>query len=156
MKLAKKTRRRIYEAQGKPVEITWPTSAPEAMKGHRYPVYTKEGRAFQIRVEAIKRGATTKCVVKIDADPFRPMFGLAGQRNDAGDYESEPERVSAEYEARRALEGRTKTGILGLEHRITEAKDRKELRIGEQGNSRAARAVARHQRSIERRLADSA
>lgn len=41
MKLSKATRKKLYDAQGKPVQITWPEDAPEPRKGKRYAVYTE-------------------------------------------------------------------------------------------------------------------
>lgn len=148
MKLPKTARRRLYEASGKPILVTWPVDAPPPRKGKRYPVHNEEGnKAFQIRVEGRKGD---KALVRIDADPFRPMFGLAGQRNDAGDYESEPERVSAEYEARRALEGRTKTGILGAEHRLAHEQLQDEARLVKgkaSGQEKTVKTLERVQRA---------
>jgi len=152
MKLAKVTRRRLYEAGIKPVWIAWPESAPAASRGRRYPVYDKEARiAFQIRVEAVKRGAQIKALVKIDADPHRPMFGLKGVRTDEG-YESEPERVSKEFEDQAALTGRAKSVLLSAGHRLSEAHEAKATRAAEPAPSRATKAVLRHQQSLAKQV----
>lgn len=139
MKLAKVTRRRLYEAGVKPVWIAWPESAPEASRGRRYPVYDKEARiAFQIRVEAVKRGAQIKALVKIDADPHRPMFGLKGVRTDEG-YESEPERVSKEFEDQRGVIGQAKTQRLGKAKRGIERPG--EGKLATQSRERSERSL---------------
>lgn len=150
MKLAKVTRKRLREAQGKPIECKWPASAPEALSGHKYPVYGKDGFLFQVRVEAVKRrqsnGETvTHATIVIDADPHRPMVGLQGVRREDGSYESEPERVDAAFEEKRAMEGRAKTGILGQSQRSLGEVRQNGGRLGKEA---AARAHRRHEQAV--------
>lgn len=125
MKLAKKTRKALYEAAPKPVEITWPQDAPEPSWGHRYPVYTEEGNyAFTVLLEGSQKGSyETKATVRIDTDPVRVLPGLPGVRTETGDYETEPERVDRAYEDRLAMLGQAKAALQGAEHRF-DAKQR--------------------------------
>jgi hypothetical protein len=112
MKLPTRTRKRIRTAGGKPVRINWPEDAPECLSGHKYAVYNDAGRyQFRVRVLSSARwdeGSGTKpevkATVRIDQDSVRRLPGLSGQRNEAGDYEDEPERVPAAYESQLAVE----------------------------------------------------
>ena len=151
MKLAKVTRKRLYAAEGKVIAITWPESAPRAVSGRRYPVYGSGGKLFDIHVERVKNGATIKAWVRMDADPFRPMVGIQGIRNENGDYESEPERVSVEFERELAFRAMPASALLTAERRHESALDGKERKIG--SSPRAERAIARQKRSMERRKA---
>lgn len=115
MNLPKPTRKKLYTAKG-PVWIEWPQGSPDPHPGRRYPVYSEEdgSKLFSVRVESTKaRG--TKAKVKIDNDPVRVLPGLQGTHNEQGDYESEPERVSAEYEKQLALEANQRTAIIRAE-----------------------------------------
>jgi hypothetical protein len=144
MKLTKRTREKLYAAQGKPISITWPQDSPDPHKGKRYPVYGEGGKLFTIRVEGSKRlKYGTKAIVRIDNDPVRLLAGLPGVRNEQGDYVDEPERVSEEYEAQIALEGRAKTIVQGAELR---------QEAGRQGREQSIPASNRSQRAKERRL----
>lgn len=149
MKLAKVTRKRLRDAQGKPIWVTWPKSAPEPYKGHRYPVFGKDGRLFDIRIEAVKRRSTIKVLIVIDGDPHRPMVGIQGTRNEQGDYESEPERVDKSTEQRYGVEAMAKTALLGAERRRESASEGKEATLAT--SHRSERAKARHKRSLEGR-----
>jgi hypothetical protein len=151
MRLPKPTRTKLYKAKGKPIWISWPSSAPEPKAGKTYRVSLKQ-QSFAILVEQTKERGT-KALVKIEDDPRRFLHGLNGIRNAAGDYESEPERVSHEYEALLAAEGHQKTVLQSAEQRMRSSQRRKELRAPEQRSLRATRTVERHQRAIERRLA---
>jgi hypothetical protein len=105
VKLAKQTRERLYKAQGRAIEITWPQDGPDPRKGKRYAVYGENEKVFTIRVEKL-RSRGEKALVRIDDDPVRVLQGLSGQRNELGDYEDEPERVSEEVEAELAIHAR--------------------------------------------------
>lgn len=110
MKLHKKTRERLRAASPKPVEFKW-NQDEDPKRGKVYRVYGSDPHKplFNIRVEGVKG---QKVVARIDADPYRPMVGLKGQRNELGDYEDEPERVSAEWEAELAMRASGKTAIV--------------------------------------------
>lgn len=152
MKLNKCIRKRLYEASGKPVWIPWPSSAPDPKAGKTYRVAMKEQRSFTILVEkTMERG--TRALAKIDNDRPEILHGLKGTWNEFGDYAPEPERVGGEYEARLVIEGRAKTVLQGSEQRLKVSVERKRARAQEKRTPRATRAIERHQRSIERRLA---
>lgn len=141
MNLPKKTRKKLYEAKG-PIWIAWPEGT-DPHPGRRYPVHSEEdgSRLFSVRVEKTKdRGS--KARVKIDNDPVRILPGLQGTHNEQGDYESEPERVSSEYEAKLCLEASAPTAMLGAAHRDVSAAmgSKKE---GKQARERVARAQKR-------------
>lgn len=142
MKLTKKTRKRLYEAEGKPIQIAWPEDAPLPSWGHRYPVYSEKGDyAFTVRLEGSHRGPyETKATVRIDNDPSRVLPGLNGVRTAAGDYETEPEQVDREYEDRLAMVGRSKTIMLGVVQReVTKAESSGEGKRAEEHVARAER-----------------
>lgn len=130
MRLHKKTRLRLYTAEG-PTSFKWPQDAPEPISGHKYPVYGKgPKKLFSLRVEAVKRlSGGFKVTGTIDNDPFRPMVGIEGVRNEQGDYQPEPERIDEVTENRYAMEGRTKTGELGAEHRVGAKRASKERQL---------------------------
>lgn len=126
MRLPKPTRKLLASAEGKTREIPWPPSAPEAVRGRKYPIHNKDGhKAFEIRLESVSRTPEGIVVVaKVDGDPFRPMIGLKGTRSEQGDYQSEPERVDARTETLLAQDGRQKTTLAGASNR----QDAKEAR----------------------------
>lgn len=117
MNIPKQDRKKLYE--GKPVTIDWPTDAPEPHAGKRYAVYSEEDgtKLFSIRLESSKRSryGTTRATVKIDNDPVRVLPGLPGVRAEDGSYETEPERVSGEYEGKLSLEASQRTAVLKAE-----------------------------------------
>ena len=128
MNFPKKTRKALYEAKG-PIWINWPEGT-DPHPGKRYAVYSEEdgSRLFSVRVEKTKeRGA--KALVRIDNDPVRILPGLQGVRNEQGNYEPEPERIDEVTENRYAMEGRTKTGELGAEHRVGAKRASKERQL---------------------------
>jgi hypothetical protein len=131
MKLDKQTRKALYKAAPKAIEITWPQDAPLPSWGHRYPVYTEEGNyAFTVRLEASHKGSyETKATVRIDKDPARILVGLNGVRREDGGYETEPERVDQDYEERLAMTGSAKTAISGAEHRLEARRQSNEAKV---------------------------
>jgi hypothetical protein len=141
MNLPKATRRKLYEAKG-PLWIEWPEGL-DPHPGKRYAVHSEEdgSRLFSVRVEKTReRGEEAR--VKIDNDPVRVLPGLPGTHNEQGDYESEPERVSAEYEDKLCLEASAPTAMLGAAHRdVQGALDSKKQ--GKQARERVARAQKR-------------
>jgi hypothetical protein len=119
MNLPKATRKKLYEAEGKPISISWPLDAPEAHGGKRYAVYSEEdgGKLFTIRLERSKRSPYgTKAMVRIDSDPVRVLPGLAGARLEDGSYETEPERVDEKFEGALVLEASQRNAVLRAEH----------------------------------------
>lgn len=81
MILDKLTRKKIFNASGKPVEILWPKDANEPVVGNKYTVQTsadKEGIA-NIIVQAVSElPEGWKATVKIDGDPVRLLGKAAG------------------------------------------------------------------------------
>lgn len=147
MRLHKKTRLRLYTAEG-PITFKWPQDAPEALAGHKYPVYGRNGKKlFSVRLEAVKRlKSEIRVTARIDNDSFRPMVGIQGTRNEEGDYEPEPERVDSQTENRYAMEGRAKTCLLGAEHRVESKRASQERRLErakEQGNEQTVKQLER-------------
>jgi len=146
MKLDQETRKRLYKAAPRSIEITWPVDGPDPHSGKRYAVYNEEGnRVFTILLERSKKSPyETKARVRIDSDPVRILPGLNGTRREDNSYETEPERVSAEYEARLAIQGGAKTVMAGAEQRQREkAKDQgaeHKAGRGKQAREYAARA----------------
>lgn len=146
MKLPKPTRKLLVS--GRSIEFTWPQSAPKPLRGHKYPIHNKDGvKAFEIRLEGVSETlGGIQVLAKVDGDPHRPMIGLEGTRNDLGDYESEPERVSAQFESLLAREGRQKTALNGASNRtqLREQKREKELtRAREKGWTKTIKTLER-------------
>lgn len=77
----KLTRKRIYAAGGKPIEIAWPKGEPKA--GHSYVIESKvDGRRKshddKVQVKAVRQhGEGWRATVILDADPIR----LLGRRS---------------------------------------------------------------------------
>lgn len=144
MKLPKPTRKLLFSANGKPVEIPWPKSAPEARRGYRYPLHNKDGRkACEIVVERVCKEGTV--LARVDSDPHRPLYGLNGTRNEHGDYESEPERVSKDYESRLSQEGYQKTVIQGSKLRL----EQREQRLAQKLERAKEKGWTRTQKTVE-------
>ncbi len=158
MKLNKNTRKALYEAAPKTTEITWPQDAPEPSWGHRYPVYTEEGNyAFTVRLEGSHKGPyETKATVRIDSDPTRVLPGLKGVRTDAGDYETEPERVDRAFEDELAMTARYGSRVRRAERRPVERQVELEGELqearssGQSGRTRKLEAkLSQHHRRTE-------
>lgn len=148
MKLSKASRKALYEAKTS-IWITWP--GPHPRKGKTYRVSLKEGKSFGIIIEGCKLGGT-EVLAKIHDDPFRPNFGLKGTRNKDGDYESEPERVSEEWESQLAQAAHLRSIANSTDLRQKEKKEtlERELQIAKQRN-RAGRT-----RKLEAQLSQEA
>lgn len=149
MKLPQKVRKRLYRANV--AEFSWPSDAPEARRGHSYPVYNEKGhKAFQISVESVRRTEETMVKARIVDDPHRPLFGINGTRNEWGDYETEPEQVSASYQAILNREARQKTALLGAHQRRDQRILRTEARLAEaraNGHTKAEKPLGRIRRA---------
>jgi len=119
VKLGQDTRKRLYKAAPRSIEITWPIDGPDPHSGKRYAIYNEEGNlVFTILLERSKRGPyETKARVRIDSDPVRILPGLNGTRREDNSYETEPERVHADYEKLLAGEALQKTTLLSAEQR---------------------------------------
>lgn len=129
MNIPKKTRKKLYEAKG-PLWIAWPEGTADPHPGKRYVVYSEEdgSRLFSVRVEKTKeRGQKAK--VKIDNDPVRVLPGLQGIRLEDGSYETEPERVSAEYESLLTREANQRSILLVTERRVEAERRSTERRL---------------------------
>lgn len=147
MKLHKKTRTRFHKADGAPVEFSWPPTAPEPFRGHKYPIYTKGGRAFSIRLESVKRRSSgTKVIAVVDNDSNRPMIGLQGVRLDDGSYESEPERVHAVYENQLAQEASQRNVFRAGEQRQSLRREDRESSVPT--STRSQRTKERHVKGL--------
>lgn len=132
MKLNKKTRERLYEADGRTITVKWPEDAPEPRSGHKYSVYGKDGQyLFRIVLERSKRlSYETKATIRIDGDPTRILPGLKGIRNDLGDYHPEPERIDRETEARYAMHASQRSALSSSTQRDLEAAERNYAKKG--------------------------
>lgn len=147
MKLSTKTRKRIRTAGGKPVKINWPQGEgnPDCRSGHKYPIYNEKGR-FAFKVRVVSRSGS-KATVRIDDDPVRRLPGLVGQRDEAGAYEDEPERVPASYERQLAVEA------LWSNRGAAEARRENDRRVSKEQSvattDRSKRAKERHLRGMK-------
>ena len=141
MKLNKPDKTALYKARGKAIEIEWPEKTayvPE--KGRIYPLEDME-----IRLEVVEVSGTCRedwiITARWNHDPIRILHGLKGVRRDDSSYETEPERISKEAEARIAREGVQKTILAGARGRQQEKQARRSKRRAEllaRGMTRAA------------------
>lgn len=127
MKLNKATRKRLYEAK-KPIWISWPLA--EVRSGRTYRVSLKGGKSFGILVLKTKERGT-KALIKIHDDPTPILPGLRGVRNEAGDYESEPQPVDAEYQAKLSLQANQAAAVLAANQQRRSKVHRLELKRAE-------------------------
>lgn len=112
--------------------------------GEKYRVsgFPSECRILCVDRRKLKSGRY-KALLKLDHDPSRVLYGLQGQRSEEGDYQPEPERVPARYEALIAQEGVLKTIFAGNRNRQREELIRQEKRLAEVRRRKMTKAEGR-------------